>query len=104
MGGGWSTCVTRLIATENPADYYFAQNYAMGELNSRPHWMSGYTYEYDYNSLLLNARLQLAPKSWSQHNSGNKPGFLDADYISGSWHDASSRNDDHAWYYHVEEA
>ncbi|MCP4267428.1 MAG: hypothetical protein GY777_18000 [Candidatus Brocadiaceae bacterium] len=104
MGGGWPFGAAQLIATENPTDYYFAQNYTMGELNSRPHWMAGYTYELDYNTLQLNARLQQAPKSWRQHGTGNKPEFLDADYLSGTGQASSPRNDDHAWYYHVEEA
>lgn len=104
QGGGWPLGAAQFIATENPSDYYFAEQLAIGELNIRPHWIAGYNHEHDYKVLRLNYRLPFIARSWRRHNSGNKPPYLDASYLQGTYGDASPRDNAHGWYYHVEEA
>ncbi len=103
-GGSWPKSVSKVIATENPSDYYFAEQFVMGELNVRPHWMSEYTYEKDYDFIQLSKKLPFIIRSWRRYNSGSKRKFLAAEYLKGTWGDASPRDNAHGWYYHVEEA
>ena len=89
------------LVTGNPADYYRAQDYAVGELNMRPHWLAGYRYETDWAALKLSAN-PYNGRSWRRYHP-DKPD-LAADYLPGSKQHARPRDDQHAWYYAIEDA
>ncbi len=36
--GSWPDAAANVIASEDPADYFMARNYIIGELNLRPQW------------------------------------------------------------------
>lgn len=103
QGGGWPYSVSAFIATENPSDYYFAEQFAIGELNVRPQWLAQYKFGQDWK------RLQLTPNpysgwSWRKIKGGNYEHYFDAPFLPGTNHYAKPRDDAHAWFYHMEEA
>ncbi|MBW2645062.1 MAG: cadherin-like domain-containing protein [Deltaproteobacteria bacterium] len=103
QGGGWPYSVSALIATENPADYYFAEQFAMGELNVRPHWMAGYVFDRDWKFLQLTEN-PYGGVSWRKIKGGKFKRHFDASFLKGTDIDARPRDDEHAWFYHMEEA
>jgi exo-rhamnogalacturonan lyase-like protein len=103
QGGGWPYSVSALIATENPADYYFAEQFAMGELNVRPQWMAGYIFDEDWEHLQLTEN-PYGGVSWRKIKGGNFKRHFNAPFLKGTHVDARPRDDEHAWFYHVEEA
>lgn len=100
--GGWPYSVAFFAATENPADYWFAEEFAIGELNVRGEWMAGYTYSNDFNLLHLTEN-PYGGGRWREFD-GNTMPWLAADYLPGTGRDAAARDDEHCWLYHVEEA
>ena len=70
QGGGWPYSVASFIATENPADYFFAEQFAIGELNVRPQWMAQYDFERDWQRLQLTEN-PYAGMSWRKIKGGN---------------------------------
>ncbi|QBQ54512.1 hypothetical protein [Nitrosococcus wardiae] len=103
QGGGWPYSVSSFIASENPSDYYFAEQFAMGELNVRPQWMAQYSFDKDWKFLQLTEN-PYAGYSWRKINGGNFRRHFDAPFIEGTDIDAKPRDDQHAWFYHMEEA
>jgi len=99
--GGWPFSGSHFIATENPADYYQDLNFAIGELNMRPQWIAGYSHNEDQARLKLTAN-PYSGSSWRSFNGHGKP-VLDADYLEDSKQNAHPRDDQHGWFYHVEE-
>lgn len=97
--GGWPYSLSAFIATENPADYFYAEQFAMGELNLRKQWMAQYTHDQDWNFLQLTEN-PYCGGSWRKLNSK-----ADASYLTGTdgpvWY---ARDDQHGWFYHAEEA
>ncbi len=103
QGGGWPYSVESFIATENPVDYYFAEQFAIGELNVRPQWMAHYDFEKDGQRLQLTEN-PYAGKSWRKIKGGNFDRHFAAPFLGITNMDAKPRDDAHGWFYHVEEA
>ncbi|MEW6327116.1 MAG: hypothetical protein AB1487_05915 [Thermodesulfobacteriota bacterium] len=97
--GGWAYSVARFLVTQNPGDYYYAEQFAMGELNVRPQWLAGYNYEQDFKRLQLTQHPYFG---WSWRKQKNP--YLDAPYLNGTGNDVKPRDDQHGWFYHIEEA
>ncbi len=115
--GGWPMSNSAFYASGNPGDLFDAEQTAYGELNVRPQWMPGYTYDDDW------ARLRLAHTlgagSW-RRNPGPVAGSshkMVADYWPGNGAGESTgrygvrgpqhwyaRDAQHAWFCHVEES
>ncbi len=105
MHGGWPYCAGGLLASGNPGDYFTAEGWAMGELNLRPEWMTGYTHTADW------ARLQLTENPYCGGRwrifEGHGISKLAATPLSNTGTEEPvyfSRDDQHAWFYHVAEA
>jgi hypothetical protein len=97
--GGWAYSVARFLVTQNPGDFYYAEQFAMGELNVRPQWLAGYNYEQDFEHLKLTQHPYFG---WSWRK--QKKPYLDAPYLNGTGNDVKPRDDQHGWFYHIEEA
>jgi len=100
--GGWPSSASAFIANENPADYYHAEQLAMGELNVRPHWMAGYVFDNDWKRLQLTEN-PYGGVSWRKIKGGKFKRHFDAPFLEGTHIDARPRDDEHAWFYHMEE-
>ncbi|MBK8014728.1 MAG: hypothetical protein IPK13_25690 [Deltaproteobacteria bacterium] len=98
--GGWPPSSSRFFLTENPGDYYRAQDMAMGELNVMPEWMAEYDYAKDFARLGLTEN-PYAGSTWRKFT-GNYD--LPTGYIQGTGVDSRPRDDQHGWFYNVEEA
>lgn len=100
--GGWPYSVSAAFLTEDPADYWFAEDFAMGELNVMPEWLPGYTHAQDY------ARLQLSENPYGTYSWRRFDGVYGYAEIPGhrpgTGQIARPRDDQHSWVYHVEEA
>jgi hypothetical protein len=90
------------IVTGNPRDYYVAADSARGELNVAPQWLPGYDHAQDHSLLQLTANPYDGP-SWRQF-AGNNQSHLRFDYLPGTRQDAKPRDDQHGWFYHVEQS
>jgi len=82
--------------------YYDAQNFAQAELNIRPQWLSGYKDELHFN-LLTPSTNPYGGKTWRQFK-GHKAPTTTRKYIKGTTLTARPRDDQHAWFYHIEHA
>jgi len=104
QAGGWPYGRTRFVATGNPADYFSAEELALGELNVRPHWLAGYTHAADYALLRLGGPCPYAaPSIRCCKCEDNLYGQLAAPLLPQTSRDSRPRDDSHAWYYHMEE-
>lgn len=103
QGGGWPYSVSDFIATENPSDYYFAEQFAIGELNVRPQWMAQYNFSEDWELLQLTEN-PYAGISWRKIKGGDFRRVFDAPFVKGTDISAKPRDDEHAWFYHMLEA
>jgi hypothetical protein len=105
-GGSWAYSASAWIATEDPADVFEAERLALGELNVRPQWIAQYVHDRDWPALRLSAN-PYAGTSWRRHDpraSGLAREKLDAPYLPGTARRSHPRDDQHGWFYHVEEA
>ncbi len=108
QAGGLPDGMGDFVVTENPLNYYEAQEYALEEINTKPHSMAQYTYANDYPFLKLGANLphnrNLSYQSnlWRRQLSGGSQ--LDTAYLKGTEQDARPRDQEHMWYYHVADA
>jgi hypothetical protein len=102
--GGWAYSISNFIATENPADYFSGQDFAMGEINVRPQWIAQYNHARDYPTLQLSEAPYCGETSWRQYDPAGHPDKLDSPYLPGSGRNSGARDDEHGWFYHVEEA
>ena len=100
--GGWPYSNASFFVTENPADYYAVEDLALAEINVMPEHMTGYTYAADF------AQLGLTENPYGGYSWRRFDGTYGYDpvpgYIAGTGQDAKPRDDQHAWFYHVEEA
>lgn len=100
--GSWPYSVSRYFLTENPADYYAAEDFALGELDAMPQWIAQYSYQQDFQ------RLQLSENPYSGTTWRRFDGSYGYDplpgYLPDTFQDAKPRDDQHGWFYHVEEA
>jgi hypothetical protein len=93
---------TEPYMTENPADYFLADDRAMGELNVRGCWISQYTYANDY---ALIQPTENPYDGWSWRKFDGSFGYSQAPgYIAGTAQDAKPRDDQHGWFYFVSES
>ncbi|GEM_PF-2154514 len=108
MAGGVPSGGSKWILTEDPADVYEAERAAIGELNGRPQWIAGYSYDRDW-VLLQPSTNPYAGTSWRKYDSNVPNGSLaarklDGAYLPGTSERSLPRDDQHGWFYHVEEA
>ncbi|MDN5865456.1 MAG: hypothetical protein L0I62_09650, partial [Gammaproteobacteria bacterium] len=98
--GGWPHAVARdIILTGNPAAWYYAGEFAMGELNMHPQWMPGYSYEEDYERVPVTPTAKYNETSWRQ------TGGLAAPPLEGTRSRTSRpRGDEHGWFYQIAQA
>lgn len=101
--GGWPYSSARAFLTGDPADVRAALDFARGELNCMPQWLPGYTYAADY-ARLAPSSAPYAGWSWRAFEGGYgyepQTGYPAPDGLQ----QAKPRDDQHAWFYHVEEA
>jgi len=94
----------RPLATERVDEWITAEAAVIGELNCRPQWLAGYDRDRDI-ARILPSDDPYAGHSW-RRNAGPEDGALplDSPHIPGTgfggW---STRDNEHAWFYHVEE-
>ena len=100
--GGWPYSERAYFITGNPKDYYAAQKFAKAEINIRPQWLSGYTHDNNYSSLKPSTN-PYGGSTWRIFKGSYIP-TLTRDYLAGSSQVAYPRDDQHAWFYHVEHA
>lgn len=101
-GGGDPDSNLQVTITENPADWYVAERRLIGELNTRNHWMAQYDHGRDFSFLRLTAE-PYETNLFRSTDGAPASGKLAASYLSGTWWDSVPRDDEHAWYYHVED-
>ena len=104
VGGGWPDSASSFIATENPVDYFTWQDVAVGELNIRPQWIAHYKHATDWSLIQPSENPYCGETSWRKFDRSNNPDKLDSPYLPGSGRNAAARDDEHGWFYHVEEA
>lgn len=100
--GGWAYSQRRFFVSGNPKDYYAAQIAAKAELNIRPQWLSGYQHKYHFEYVKPSTN-PYAGSTWRQFINHQTP-TLTRSYIKGSKKVANPRDDQHAWFYHLEQA
>ena len=100
--GGWPYGNAKFIATGNPADYFNAEDFAMGELNVRPQWLAEYTHTNDWSFLQLSEN-PYGGGIWRKFEGHNVAPWA-APYLDKTGRTARARDDEHGWFYHVEEA
>ena len=91
----------KFYVTKNTADYYDSVNLAKGELNVRPQWLAGYNHERDYENLQPSTK-PYAGESWRRHIQNGLP-VRTREYIEGTSQTARPRDDQHGWFYHMED-
>lgn len=100
--GDWPYRNVRFLLSENPKDYYDGLSFAMAELNIRPQWLAGYHYQQDYQRIRPTSN-PYGGESWRRFKGHNYP-YLDQGYREGSYLIAKPRDDQHGWFYQVEDA
>lgn len=100
--GGWPYSKRKFYVSANPIDYYAAQNMAKAEINIRPQWLSGYQHNSHF-SIVKPSTNPYGGTSWRKFINHNSP-ILTRKYIEGTRQIANPRDDQHAWFYHVEQA
>ncbi len=86
------------IVSENPANYFVAEAKAMGELNVRPQWMAQYTHAADHGTIGWDNNTIPTGSTWKENTSDRGV------FLAGSGPEGDPRDDQHGWYYHVEDA
>jgi PKD repeat protein len=100
--GGWPDCAgDHFIAVGNPAWYYDAERKALAELNVRTHWLPGYSHSNDYDRMRL-SQCPYGAESWRRFDGFGLP-WLAAPYMTHTALDVHPRDDQHGWFYHVNE-
>ena len=100
--GGVPYSVRKFFISGNPRDYYSSQKLASAELNIRPQWLSGYTHNNHFELIQPTAN-PYGGNSWRDFR-GHYKATLSREYIEGSSRIAHPRDDQHAWFYHMEQA
>ncbi len=101
--GGWPYSAARAFLTGDAADVRAALDFARGELNCMPQWLPGYTYAADY-ARLAPSSAPYAGWSWRAFEGGYGYEPLAFYPAPDGLQQAKPRDDQHAWFYHVEEA
>jgi len=100
--GGWPNVHAHFIVSGNPQDYFIAADRARGELNVPPQWLPGFNYARDQSRLQLTENPYRGP-SWRKFD-GNGISHLRRDYLPGTEQDGRPRDDQHGWFYYVEQS
>lgn len=100
--GGVPYSNRQFFITGNPKDYYFAQNMAAAEVNIRPQWLSGYVHDNNYPEIKPTTN-PYAGSTWRKFIGHGVP-TTNRNYKTGTKQVANPRDDQHAWFYHVEQA
>ncbi|MBK8479420.1 MAG: hypothetical protein IPL39_24995 [Opitutaceae bacterium] len=100
--GGWPPSVNTFVVSGAPGDYFTAEARAMGELNVRPHSMAGYSHA-QHSAFIQLTENPYGSMSWRRFIDLDHS-YLAAPYLPGTEQDARPRDDQHAWYYSVEQA
>lgn len=99
--GGWPYSSASFIANRNPAESFAAAALAQGELNIRPQWLDGYTFNDDFSTIEPTPN-PYRGSTWRAFEGHGAP-TLDEPYLADTVQDANPRDDQHAWFYHMEE-
>jgi len=99
--GGFPKGNAQFFVTGNPRDYFYAADLARGELNVAPQWLPGFSYNDDQTRMQLTEN-PYGGDSWRKIAQGN--GHLRFPYIAGTAQDGRPRDDEHGWFYHVEQS
>lgn len=101
--GGWPYGFDKFFASGDPADYREAEQFAYGDLNVRPIWLSR---EYIHATHYASLELTDAPyggKSWRAYPYAYAP-YLDANPLANTLSGISEKRDNqHGWFYHMYE-
>jgi Hint module/YetA-like protein len=103
--GGYPYDVEFYAATQYAAHYYVAETWGLGEANVRPQSLPSYNYLADYDRLRL-TQAGNCSGSWRIFG-GNGVSKLAAPLLSGSENvlpTYGARDDQHGWFYHVEQS
>lgn len=102
MTGGVPYTNTKFYVSGNPADFYASQNSAMGELNIRPEWLANYKHDSD-QALIEPTTNPYGGGSWRRFKGHGVP-TATRSYLEGTTRTANPRDDQHGWFYHIEDA
>ncbi|ALO36436.1 hypothetical protein CMT41_18070 [Colwellia sp. MT41] len=102
MTGGVPYTRQHFFVSGSPVDFYNAQDFAQAELNIRPQWLSGYKDELHFN-ILTPSTNPYGGNTWRRFLGHSVPTST-RDYLTGTYRTANPRDDQHAWFYHVEHA
>lgn len=100
--GGAPYSSKKFFVSANPKDYYVAQHKAVAELNIRPQWLSGYQHDVHFSQLKPSTN-PYAGSTWRRFIDHNTKAYT-REYIEGTSQVANPRDDQHAWFYHIEQA
>ena len=100
--GGWAYSNAQFLVSGEPADYFSAQDAATADINIRPQWLAGYDHQRDFGLLALSTN-PYGGNSWRQFK-GHGVSTLQRNYLPGTRRLANPRDDQHAWFYHIEHA
>jgi len=102
MAGSLPYSERRYLISGNPKDYYIAQDKAKAEINIRPQWLSGYSHNTNFTTIKPTTN-PYGGSTWRSFL-GHSAATSTRDYMVGSMQVANPRDDQHAWFYHVEHA
>lgn len=107
--GGWPYSNAQFMVSGDPADYFYACDFAMAELNCMPEWFINYKHAADWNRIKPTEN-PYQGSSWRNFDAAygytnNAYGYSPPPgYPVGTPPEAKPRDDQHGWFYHVEEA
>lgn len=102
--GGWPYSASAFLVSGRPADYFTAEGWAIGELNLRPQWLSGYQFSQDWPLLQLSENPYCGGR-WRVF-SGHGISKLIIPPLADTGADTPvyfARDDQHGWVYHLAE-
>lgn len=100
--GDWAYSAEQFFVSGNPTDYYKAQNFAKAEINIRPQWLTGYKDKQHFRSLTPSTN-PYGGSSWRRFKGHSAP-ITTRKHIKGTNFSSKPRDDQHAWFYHIEDA
>jgi len=100
--GGFAYGQLKWLLSGDPRDYYKARAAGIAELNTRPEWLSNYKYEPHWQLLQLSEN-GYCGGTWRKFI-GNSTPKTAYPYLGKTQQLKMARDDQHGWFYHVEEA
>jgi len=101
-GGGWPACALDAIGSARIDKYIRAERMMWGDLNTRPVWMAEYDHDTDYDLIMptVNPTGTRTYRKFTDHNTPEEA----APWLPGTtWSGWHPRDNEHGWYYHIEE-